>query len=164
MYTIPVVGSTHGHGLEPKKSGDEVKYSEFGIVLGRVLASHFCELVSHSQFPSRTRRPGNDVSITCGSVMQVPPLSNSPRAYRQVALISVAAHLPGGSEHVTDVYEPVAISLSSAATLGAVTAFVRSLIVCQLRVYEGMSDAAQPVTEVRHIGACTVSSLSGLKA
>src|ERR1700730_17225200 len=32
VYIAPVVGSTHGHILFPKKPGFEVRYIEFGIV------------------------------------------------------------------------------------------------------------------------------------
>ena len=61
------------------------------------------------------------------AVRLAPNLKPRQPGLRQVALISVAAHLPGGSEDITDVSEPVAISLSSATTLGAVTALSESL-------------------------------------
>jgi hypothetical protein len=32
VYIAPVVGSTHGHALFPKKAGFEIRYIEFGIV------------------------------------------------------------------------------------------------------------------------------------
>src|SRR5271166_2435392 len=84
VVSAPVVGFTQGHELEPKKSGAEVRYSEFGITAGVVLSSHLCELVSQSQFPSRIMCPGNDALTSCESVCHVPLLSDSPQPGAQM--------------------------------------------------------------------------------
>jgi hypothetical protein len=48
MFTAPIAGSDHGHGLLPKKAGFEVRYIEFGIGNPPGVLCQCCEFVTKS--------------------------------------------------------------------------------------------------------------------
>jgi hypothetical protein len=69
---VPVDGSTHGHGFEPKKAGALVRYKELGMVCGVPLpapeapsgvAYHTSAPVTQSQLPWRCWVTGNALLI-----------------------------------------------------------------------------------------------------
>jgi hypothetical protein len=48
VYIAPVAGSTHGHGLLPKKAGFELRYIEFGMANPPGVLCQCCEFVRKS--------------------------------------------------------------------------------------------------------------------
>src|SRR5260370_648578 len=77
----------------------------------------------------------------------------------EVALVGPPAHLSRGPKHITDVCEPVGVSLGSAGTLRAALGEIINRMT-SLRIDERGSHAARPIPEKRHIFGSAVGVIA----